>query len=353
MRLSAVDKLARLPVILVFCVTLAGFSPLPAGAAGDPIRRLHVADGSKTLGQIARAYQISLRDLALVNGLVPGEPLAPGLRLRLPTLSAPVDPIAGIVMTPTVPGQGETLVFQVTTNKPARLSALFDDKPAAVDARGVGLAGVHPVAASGEHLLRVRATDAQGWTTEAIWPVRVAARTFDEQHIVLSDETSALLAPELVQAERRKLAVIWEKAEGRALWVGPFTYPLTIPLRLTTGFGTRRTYNDGQLYGFHEGLDYGAPTGTPVFAPASGRVVLAEPLAVRGNAVIVDHGMGVVSGYWHLSRINADAGQVVRQGDLLGWVGTTGLSTGPHLHWEVRIVGIPVDPRPWIERGFP
>ncbi len=340
-------------VVLVWCIFLAVSLPIPASAAGDPIRRLHIADGSKTLGQIARAYRVSLRDLALINGLVPTEPLAPGLRLRLPTSSATGGSIVGVIITPTVPSQGETLVFRVTTDAPVRLSAYFDDTPVAVDARGLGLAGVHPVARPGEHLLRVRATDAQGWVTEAIWPVPVVSRSFDEQHIVLSDETSALLAPELVQAERRKLAAIWEKAEGVALWTGPFTYPLTIPLRLTTGFGTRRTYNDGQLYGFHEGLDYGAPTGTPVYAAAGGRVVLAEPLAVRGNAVIVDHGMGVVSGYWHLSRINAEAGQFVRQGDLLGWVGTTGLSTGPHLHWEVRIAGIPVDPRPWVERGFP
>lgn len=347
------SRRTRWLVVLVWCILLVVPLPISAGAAGDPLRRLHVADGSKTLGQIARAYRVPLRDLALINGLVPGEPLAPGLRLRLPVSSAAVGSIVGVVMTPTVPGQGETLVFQVTTNAPVRLTAYFDDAAVAVDARGLGLAGVHPVAAPGEHLLRVRATDAEGWVTEAIWPVRVVARPFDEQHIVLSDETSALLAPELVQAERRKLAAIWERAEGIALWTGPFTYPLTIPLRLTTGFGTRRTYNDGQLYGFHEGVDYGALAGTPVYATASGRIVLAEPLAVRGNAVIVDHGMGVVSGYWHLSRIGVEAGQVVRQGDLLGWVGTTGLSTGPHLHWEVRIVGIPVDPRPWVERGFP
>jgi murein DD-endopeptidase MepM/ murein hydrolase activator NlpD len=347
------NRWTRLLVVLAWCILLTVPSLMPVSAAGDPIRRLHIADGSKTLGQIARAYRVSLRDLALMNGLVPSEPLAPGLRLRLPPSSEAVEPIVGVVITPTVPGQGETLVFQVMTRAPMRLAAYFDDTPAAVDARGIGLAGVHPLATPGEHLLRVRATDAQGWMTEAIWPVRVAARSFDEQHIVLSDETRALLAPELVQAERRKLTAIWEKAEGTALWTGPFTYPLTIPLRLTTGFGTRRTYNDGQLYGFHEGLDYGAPTGTPVYAAANGRVVLAEPLAVRGNAVIVDHGMGVVSGYWHLSRIGTEVGQIVRQGDLLGWVGTTGLSTGPHLHWEVRIVGIPVDPRPWVERGFP
>jgi murein DD-endopeptidase MepM/ murein hydrolase activator NlpD len=327
--------------------------PTRVGAAGEPLRRVHIADGGKTLGQVARAYGVPLRDLARVNGLVPDEPLPAGMRLRLPAPSRPAGVAVGIVLTPTVPAQGDTLAFRVMTDAPIVLKAFLDDRPVAVDAKGWGLAGVHPLAAPGEHLLRVQATDREGWTTEFIWPVRVRARAFDEQHITLSAQTSALLAPELVQAERRKLLAVWEDITGEAFWSGPFVYPLTTPLTLTTGFGTRRTYNDGKLYGFHEGLDYAAPSGTPVYAAADGRVVLAEALTVRGNSVIIGHGMGVVSGYWHLSRLGVEVGQVVRRGDVIGWVGTTGLSTGPHLHWEIRVAGIPVDPRPWVERGFP
>jgi murein DD-endopeptidase MepM/ murein hydrolase activator NlpD len=82
-------------------------------------------------------------------------------------------------------------------------------------------------------------------------------------------------------------------------------------------------------------------------------VVLAEPLTVRGNAVIVDHGLGVHTGYWHLSRIDVAAGQVVKVGDAIGQVGTTGLSTGSHLHWELRIGDVPVDPMEWTRRTIP
>jgi murein DD-endopeptidase MepM/ murein hydrolase activator NlpD len=85
-----------------------------------------------------------------------------------------------------------------------------------------------------------------------------------------------------------------------------------------------------------------------VLSPAKGRVVLAEPLQVRGNAVILDHGRGVMTGYWHLSRIDVSVGQEVEAGDLLGLVGNTGLSTGAHLHWEVRVMGIQVDPLQWV-----
>jgi murein DD-endopeptidase MepM/ murein hydrolase activator NlpD len=90
-----------------------------------------------------------------------------------------------------------------------------------------------------------------------------------------------------------------------------------------------------------------------VVAPAAGTVVLAEPLVVRGNAVVIDHGAGQYTGYWHLSQLVASAGQSVKPGDLIGLVGTTGLSTGNHLHWEMRLHGVAVDPLQWVQQVFP
>jgi murein DD-endopeptidase MepM/ murein hydrolase activator NlpD len=104
---------------------------------------------------------------------------------------------------------------------------------------------------------------------------------------------------------------------------------------------------------YHEGIDLGGITGEPVHAAAAGVVVLAETLQVRGNAVILDHGAGVLSGYYHLDRIAVQAGQRVGQGDLLGAMGATGLVTGSHLHWELRVGGVAVDPREWTEWIFP
>ena len=74
---------------------------------------------------------------------------------------------------------------------------------------------------------------------------------------------------------------------------------------------------------------------------------------MRGNAVIIDHGLGVHTGYWHLSSIKVKPGQMVKPGDLIGLVGTTGLSTGDHLHWELRIGDVPVNPLVWTRRSFP
>jgi murein DD-endopeptidase MepM/ murein hydrolase activator NlpD len=85
----------------------------------------------------------------------------------------------------------------------------------------------------------------------------------------------------------------------------------------------------------------------------TGTVALAEPLQVRGNAVILDHGLGVLTGFWHLSQIDVSPGEQVAKGQVVGLVGNTGLSTGPHLHWEMRVLSVPVDPLQWTADEFP
>ncbi|MBX3313458.1 MAG: M23 family metallopeptidase [Actinobacteria bacterium] len=94
----------------------------------------------------------------------------------------------------------------------------------------------------------------------------------------------------------------------------------------------------------HAGGDIGAPSGTPIHAPADGVVVFAGERGGYGNCVVIDHGSSLGTLYGHQSRINVQVGDVVQRGDIIGWVGSTGLSTGPHLHFETRLKGVPVDP---------
>ncbi|MGH2349374.1 MAG: M23 family metallopeptidase [bacterium] len=103
----------------------------------------------------------------------------------------------------------------------------------------------------------------------------------------------------------------------------------------------------GQIRGFHRGVDLAAAAGTPVAAANDGIVRLAETLPLSGKAVLLDHGMGIVTSYLHQSAILVRPGQRVRRGEIIGRVGSTGLSTGPHLHWGLRINGVHVDPMPW------
>jgi murein DD-endopeptidase MepM/ murein hydrolase activator NlpD len=152
--------------------------------------------------------------------------------------------------------------------------------------------------------------------------------------------------------ERARLREIWTQITPQPLWETGFQTPIADYLALTANYGARRSYNGGPYLTYHEGVDFSAYGGTPVYAPAAGTVVLAEPLYVRGGAVIIDHGLGIYSGYYHLSAVHATAGQQVRPGDLLGEVGTTGLSTGNHLHWDLLINGIWVDAAAWQEQNL-
>jgi murein DD-endopeptidase MepM/ murein hydrolase activator NlpD len=90
-----------------------------------------------------------------------------------------------------------------------------------------------------------------------------------------------------------------------------------------------------------------------VYAPADGTVVFTGTLAVRGNAIVLDHGWGVMTGYWHLSAIHVTTGDVVAQGQHIGDIGNSGLSTGPHLHWEMRVNGVPTSGLQWVREEFP
>ena len=185
-------------------------------------------------------------------------------------------------------------------------------------------------------------------TTEVRLVVKAGA--FGKQLLTLDAKTEALLKPEWVRAEREQLIKTCITNNEIKQWGNAFRLPIGATPRITTFFGTRRSYNGGPYRSYHEGIDYGAPQGTPVYAPAAGTVGLAEPLKVRGNAVVLLHGMGVCSGYWHLSKILVEPGKVVEAGELIGLVGTTGLSTGPHLHYEIRVSGVPVDPAPWYRQ---
>jgi murein DD-endopeptidase MepM/ murein hydrolase activator NlpD len=176
---------------------------------------------------------------------------------------------------------------------------------------------------------------------------------FTAYNVVVPADRTNLLDPALVQAERETVTAVFAGVGESRLWEGAFAFPLAGDLRTTAPFGQRRSYAGGPVTSYHTGHDYGADAGTPILAPNAGTVALAEPLQVRGNVVILDHGLGVFSAFWHLSRIDVEAGQIVGQGEVVGLVGNTGLSTGPHLHWEMRVLGVPVDPVQWTQEAFP
>jgi murein DD-endopeptidase MepM/ murein hydrolase activator NlpD len=116
----------------------------------------------------------------------------------------------------------------------------------------------------------------------------------------------------------------------------------------TDSFGVRGNPFGGGGAEFHPGQDIAAPRGTPVLAPAEGKVVEAGWKSGYGQTVVIDHGNGLTTRYGHLSKIEVTAGQELKRGDQLGQVGSTGRSTGPHLHYEVRVGELPVSPQHYL-----
>ncbi|MBE9064158.1 M23 family metallopeptidase [cf. Phormidesmis sp. LEGE 11477] len=137
-------------------------------------------------------------------------------------------------------------------------------------------------------------------------------------------------------------------------WQGPLLRPSTGSV--STEFGVQRYYNGvfAEDY-YHRGVDYAAPTGSPIVAPAAGHIRLVglvrDGFELHGNTVGIDHGQGVLSIMIHMNRVDVQEGEFVAAGQTVGGVGSTGASTGPHLHWGLYVNGIAVDPVPWRFEG--
>jgi murein DD-endopeptidase MepM/ murein hydrolase activator NlpD len=170
-----------------------------------------------------------------------------------------------------------------------------------------------------------------------------------EKIIIAAPEKKKIFDPALEEKkilEYRKIQGIITRRRDEQLWAGPFAMPA--PGRITSPFGTYRTYSTGHKER-HIGTDIANKEGTPIRAANRGVVMLAEELIVRGKTVIVDHGRGVFSIYNHLSAVAVEPGQKLEKGEVLGYMGSTGLATGPHVHWEMRVFKWVVDPIEWTK----
>jgi murein DD-endopeptidase MepM/ murein hydrolase activator NlpD len=325
-----------------------------------PQEQVHVVQRGETLYRIAQRYGTTVQALAAANNLANPNLIYRGQKLIIPvSMASPAEPLpapfVAVELTPSPVVQGQTLVIKVKAEGIAGLSGLYDQDRPVIFFEGEGghwaLVGIHALTEVGTHSLKLTATDAAGQQTEVLLSVLVVDGGYGVENIVLPPDRALLLDPDLIQMERERLAQVFGVFGRQQLWVGPFIVPAKGPI--TSQFGTRRSYNGGPARSYHEGIDYDAPPGAAVLAANDGQVALAEPLTVRGNAVIIDHGLGVYSGYYHLSEINVQEGQQMKKGDVVGKVGDTGLATGPHLHWEIRISGINVDPAQWTWQTIP
>jgi len=176
----------------------------------------------------------------------------------------------------------------------------------------------------------------------------VHAKTYVAQHITLKNKRQVNPNPHDLARIERELAE--QTAAYRAFRPGmPSNVMLDKPVegRLSSPFGLRRFFN-GEPRNPHSGLDFAVPAGTPVKAPAAGRVVLVGDYFFNGRTVFIDHGQGFISMFCHLSAVDVQVGQEVARGAVVGKVGSTGRATGPHLHWNVSLNDARVDPAIFI-----
>jgi murein DD-endopeptidase MepM/ murein hydrolase activator NlpD len=239
-------------------------------------------------------------------------------------------------------------VVRLTITGPAALDAvrvrLFDREwpTYSVDSRRwTALIGIDLDVASGTYVAEVEATAGSG-SESATYSLRVLPKTFRTRTLTVNaafvDPPESELAR--IAEESRELEAIYAQSTPKR-WAGAFVRP--VPQAANSAFGTRSVFN-GEPRSPHAGADFRSPAGTPVKAPAGGRVALARNLYFSGNTVIIDHGLGLLSMFAHLSTIDVQIGDDVRAGLIVGRVGATGRVTGPHLHWSVRLGGARVDP---------
>jgi murein DD-endopeptidase MepM/ murein hydrolase activator NlpD len=252
--------------------------------------------------------------------------------------------------------QGGLLLLDVKSTKSlAEVSGEWDggSVPFWQDARGdrqrKGLLGVDLEKAPGQYELKVTGQTASGEKISCRAMVTVRKGQYATEKLQVEKQFVEPDAEQIKRAneERQKLRDIFDRVTPERLWDGKFRIPLD---GVTTGtnFGKRRILN-GVPGSPHGGTDLRAVTGTPVYAAQRGKVVLAEELFFAGNAVVVDHGLGIYTFYGHLSEIGVKVGDAVETGAVLGKVGATGRVTGPHLHWGLTVEKARVNPLLLVE----
>lgn len=326
-------------------------APLPQ--TGAP----YVVASGETLAMIAARTLTTVDDLLAANGLDTAV-VFPGQRLRIPGdqpyrnlpgtwVDVRLRPSSGLRQGFTASVYVENLLDGLPAGQLAGHSLHFTPSGSGY----VALVGLDAFTEPGQYELELSGSGSQPWAP-FYQSVTLASAGYGTQYITIPEELSALLDPTIRQNEDIFLDSIYTRFSDQQLWDGLFQAPVTTTI-VTAPYGDGRSYNDGPIDLFHTGVDFAGGIGTPILAPANGVVVFSEPLELRGNTVILDHGLGVMTAYFHLSEILVAAGDSVTAGQPIGLGGNTGLSNGPHLHWDLRVNGVAVDGMQWTTTSFP
>jgi murein DD-endopeptidase MepM/ murein hydrolase activator NlpD len=261
--------------------------------------------------------------------------------------------LTGLTIDPLPILQGESLEVGIESTDGRTFTGSFNDEPLTFFSddgqQYFSFHGIHAQADIGPYPLQITAALPDGTTQTFEQLVLLADVDYGNEYVYVSNGLSS----EEIDRENDILEDTLTIGTPDRYWDGQFQYPIDEPC-LGSTFGPDRNYNEGTLYYYHTGLDFKvcAPN-LNIYAPAAGKVILAEELPIKGNAIFIDHGWGVYSGYAHLSEFNVEVGDMVQPGDIIGQIGDTGRSAGPHLHFEIDIGDVPVNPMTWLSRVYP
>jgi murein DD-endopeptidase MepM/ murein hydrolase activator NlpD len=339
-----------------------------------------------TGGRALLAPGQSLFELAVINGINPWTLVAtntlsgtwdilPGDVLQFPAGTGTPDgpsalpqAITGVEIKPLPAVQGKALVVHVVTKGEVKLSGdwidhtlhFFPDQAGGYTA----LQGIYAKAEPGLYPLTISGTLQGGIPFNFSQWVMVQSGGYLWEDVTGVSE--ATLDPAVTRPEEEQWFALASPATSIKLWEGMFLTPVPLahndcfpfnpydPYHCWISlFGSRRSYNGGPRDFYHAGLDFYAAAGTEIHAVAPGVVVFAGWMDVRGNATMIDHGWGVYSAYLHQSEQRVKAGDKVDAGQVIGLVGGTGRAAGPHLHLEILVGGVPVNPLDWLQQAYP
>jgi murein DD-endopeptidase MepM/ murein hydrolase activator NlpD len=301
--------------------------------------------------EIESSWQVIPGDILLLTTSGNGGPQA------LPEM------ISEVQISPESPLQGKTMIVRIFSKEDIQLSGSFMDHELhfikSAEGEYIALQGIYALAEVGIYPLSIQIEQNDTPIFSFSQMVDIAKVDYPYDRPLTVDPTT--IDPTITGPENEQWFSLVAPVTTEKMWNGTFFMPGPLPLKycLETGdcwssrFGNRRSYNGSTYSYFHTGLDIFGGSGTEIYAPAAGVVVFTGSLTIRGNATLIDHGWGVYTGYMHQSEILVKVGDHVEAGQLIGLVGETGRVEGAHLHWEVLVGSVQVDPLDWLSQVYP
>jgi len=321
---------------------------------------IHTVQSGETLFRIGLQYNLSVTDLAQANNLLDPTQIFAGQQLIIPGVEPPPlaldlpDFVTEFRVNPLIFVEGRTGRVEIQTSEPAIITGQYLGRELTVITQNDGtlhnmLVGIPMFTEPGVYEMKVNIVANGGISTPITANVQVIAGGYGRQTINIENEE---LLSEAVEDEEISLIV---RSTTRFNPVKSWTNSLSLPAAATMNgvFGTIRSYNGSPFNRFHHGVDFAGAPGTPVLAAADGTVIIADALNIRGNTIVIDHGWGIYTLYAHQNTMLVNPGDTVTSGQSIGTIGSTGRITGPHLHWEVWVNGVSVDPLQWVQEIFP